>query len=168
MKPTSPTIYPFKANLLNGKEKSLSDFEGKVVLIVNTASGCGFTPQLKDLQELSDEFGEQGLAVLGFPSNEFGEQEPLDGSAIHEFCEVNFGVKFPMFQKVNVRGKDAHPLFQFLSSKKLNGNFSSSPRWNFHKYLINRKGEVTDYFFPFTKPSSSKVKKKIQQLLEEK
>jgi glutathione peroxidase len=125
-----------------------------------------FYSQLEDLQVLRNEFGDQGFEVLGFPSNDFGEQEPLAGEAIHDFCEVNFGVKFPMFEKIVVRGDQAHPLFQFLSKKKLNGKVSSSPRWNFHKYLINRNGEVTDYFYPFTKPSSSKIKKKIQRLLE--
>ena len=96
---SNQTIYPFKAKLLNGKEKNLSDFDGKVLLIVNTASGCGFTPQLKELQELRDEYADKGFEILGFPSNDFGGQEPLDGAAINEFCEVNFGVQFPMFEK---------------------------------------------------------------------
>lgn len=160
------TIYPFKLKLLNGKEKVLADFEGKVLLIVNTASGCGFTPQLKELQELREEFKDQGFEVLGFPSNDFGGQEPLNDAAINEFCEVNFGVQFPMFEKIMVRGNQTHPLFKFLSDKKLNGNFNSTPRWNFHKYLINKEGEAVDYFYSFTKPSSSKIKKKIQRLLK--
>lgn len=162
------TIYPFKLKLLNGKEKVLSDFKGKVLLIVNTASGCGFTPQLKELQELRSEFSTQGFEVLGFPSNDFGGQEPLNGNAINEFCEVNFGVQFPMFEKIMVRGEHAHPLFKFLSDKKLNGQFNSAPRWNFHKYLINQDGEAVDYFYSFTKPGSSKIKKKIQRLLNSK
>ncbi|TCC89493.1 glutathione peroxidase [Pedobacter frigiditerrae] len=165
---SNQTIYPFKAKLLSGKEKNLSDFNGKVVMIVNTATGCGFTPQLKELQELRDEYADKGFEVLGFPSNDFGGQEPLDGAAINEFCEVNFGVQFPMFEKIMVRGELAHPLFKFLSDKKLNGHVSSSPRWNFHKYIIDKNGEVVDYFYPFTKPSSSKIKKKIQRLLDEK
>jgi glutathione peroxidase len=159
------TIYPFKAKLSNGVEKNISEFEGKVLLIVNTASGCGFTPQLKELQALKNEFSDQGFEVLGFPSNDFGRQEPLNGEAIHEFCEVNFGVKFPVFEKIMVRGNQAHPLFKFLSDKKLNGKVNSAPKWNFHKYLINRRGEVVDYFYSFTKPGSSQVKKKIQRLL---
>ncbi|MEJ5994211.1 glutathione peroxidase [Pedobacter sp. Du54] len=159
------TIYPFKLKLLNGKDQTLSAYSGKVVLIVNIASGCGFTPQLKELQDLRAEFADQGFEVLGFPSNDFGNQEPLDGDEISEFCEINYGVQFPVFEKIMVRGEAAHPLFKFLMDKKLNGQFNSTPRWNFHKYLINRKGEVVDYFYPFTKPGSSRIKKKIQRLL---
>ena len=162
------TVYPFKACLSNGKEKKLSDYEGRVLLIVNTATGCGYTPQLKELQEIREEFADQGFEVLGFPSNDFGKQEPLNGSEINQFCEVNYGVQFPVFDKIMVRGKEAHPLFKFLGDKKLNGNFNSTPRWNFHKYLINKKGEVVEYFYPFTKPTSSKMKKKIQRVLNEK
>ncbi|WP_410221150.1 glutathione peroxidase [Pedobacter sp.] len=162
-----PNIYPFKVKLLNGEEINLSAYKGKVILIVNTASGCGFTPQLKDLQELRESFNTNEFEVLGFPSNDFGRQEPLEGNAIGEFCEMNYGVKFPIFEKIMVRGNAAHPLYKFLSDKKLNGNINSTPRWNFHKYLINKKGEVVDYFYPFTKPNSSKIKKKIQKLLNE-
>ena len=125
------TIYPFKVKLLNGNEKTLSDYKGKVLLIVNTASGCGFTPQLKDLQTLRVEYADQGFEVLGFPSNDFGKQEPLEGNAINEFCEVNFGVQFPMFQKIMVRGDQAHPLFKFLSEKKLNGHFKNLKGFNY-------------------------------------
>jgi glutathione peroxidase len=161
------TIYPFKVKFLNGKEQNLSAYANKVLLIVNTASGCGFTPQLQELQDLRNEFAETGFEVLGFPSNDFGGQEPLDSKGIGEFCEVNYGVQFPVFEKVLVRGDAAHPLFKFLRDKKLNGKLNSTPKWNFHKYLINKKGEVVDYFYSFTKPSSSKVKKKIQRLLAE-
>ncbi|MCJ0743750.1 glutathione peroxidase [Pedobacter montanisoli] len=162
-----PNIYPFKVKLLSGEDVNLSAYKGKVILIVNTASGCGFTPQLKDLQELRDSLNTNEFEILGFPSNDFGRQEPLEGKAIGEFCEVNFGVKFPIFEKIMVRGNAAHPLYKFLSDKKLNGNINSTPRWNFHKYLINKKGEVVDYFYPFTKPNSSKIKKRIQKLLNE-
>lgn len=162
---STKTIYPFKSKLLNGKEKLLSDYNNKVLLIVNIASGCGFTPQLKELQELRNSFVDEGFEVLGFPSNDFGSQEPLEGNQIHEFCEVNYGVQFPVFEKTLVRGDAAHPLFKFLRDKKLNGKFNATPRWNFHKYLINRNGEVVDYFYPFTKPNSTKIRKKIQRLL---
>ncbi|MEE1883829.1 glutathione peroxidase [Pedobacter flavus] len=160
------TVYQFKVRKGNGKEVNLSEFNGKVLIIVNTASGCGFTPQLKELQALKDTMGE-GFEVLGFPSNDFGKQEPLSNNEIGTFCEVNYGVQFPVFEKIMVRGAQAHPLFKFLADKKLNGNISALPRWNFHKYLINKKGEVVDYFYPFTKPGSSKVRKKIQKLLNE-
>ncbi len=161
------SIYPFKVKMLNGKEKNLADYKNKVLLIVNTASGCGFTPQLKDLQQLTDDFKGQEFEVLGFPSNDFGRQEPLKGEEINTFCEVNFGVKFTVFDKIMVRGEQAHPLYKFLSNKKLNGRVHSAPRWNFHKYLINKQGEVVDYFYSFTKPNSSKLKKKIVRLLQE-
>nr|WP_294871155.1 glutathione peroxidase [uncultured Pedobacter sp.] len=154
----SKSIHQFKAKLINGSDKNLSDYKDKVLLVVNIASACGFAPQLKELQDLRDEYSAQGFEVLGFPSNDFGRQEPLDGKEIDTFCEVNYGVKFPVFDKIMVRGSHAHPLFKFLTQK-------STPRWNFHKYLINKDGEVVDYFFPFTTPLSSKVKKKIQKLL---
>ena len=157
-------IYQFKVRKIDGEEVNLSSYNGKVLLIVNTASGCGFTPQLKELQELRDQMGSK-FEVLGFPSNDFGKQEPLENTEIGAFCEKNFGVQFPVFEKIMVRGTHAHPLFKFLSEKKQNGNVSSTPRWNFHKYLVNQKGEVVDYFYPFTKPNSSKIRKKIQKLL---
>ncbi|WP_129713707.1 glutathione peroxidase [Pedobacter sp. SYP-B3415] len=161
------TIYRFKVRRTDGKEVPLSLYKDKVLLIVNTASQCGFTPQLKELQELRDHFGGMDFEILGFPTNDFGRQEPLDGNAIQSFCEVNFGVKFPVFDKIMIRGAQAHPLYEFLANKKLNGVLTSTPRWNFHKYLINKRGEVSDYFFPFTKPGSSKIKKRIQKLLAE-
>lgn len=159
------SVHQFKVKLLDGTEKNLFDYQHQVLLLVNIASGCGFTPQLKELQELRNEFKDQGFEVIAFPSNDFGRQEPLDGKEISEFCQVNFGVEFPVTEKIMVRGKLAHPLYKFLGDIKLNGNVKSTPRWNFHKYLINKQGEVVDYFFPFTKPLSSKVKKKIQRLL---
>jgi glutathione peroxidase len=159
------SIQQFKVKLINGSEKNLSDYNGKVLLIVNTASGCGFTPQLKELQQLKEELINEDFEVLAFPSNDFGRQEPLDGTAISDFCELNYGVTFPVFDKIMVRGEHAHPLYKFLADKKLNGQLTSTPRWNFHKYLVNKDGVVVDYFFPFTKPLSSKIKKQIQRLL---
>ena len=158
MTDNSKSIYPFKVKLIDGSEKQLSDYKGKVLLVVNIASACGFAPQLRELETLWEEFKDQGFEVLGFPSNDFGRQEPLAGAAIEQYCEINHGVKFTIFDKIMVRGDQAHPFYQFLTKV-------STPRWNFHKYLINRHGEVVDYFFPFTKPLSSKVKKKIQKLL---
>jgi glutathione peroxidase len=158
MSDPSKSIYQFNVKLIDGVETSLSAYKNKVLLIVNIATGCGFAPQLKELQQLREELNDQDFEILAFPSNDFGRQEPLDGEAIAVFCQLNHGVKFPIFQKIMVRGAAAHPLYKFLSQV-------STPRWNFHKYLINRNGEVVDYFYPFTTPMSSKVKKKILKLI---
>jgi len=163
----NPLIYQFDVQQINGEDKSLSDYKDKVLLIVNTASQCGFTPQLKDLVELKTRFKDKDFEILAFPSNDFGGQEPLDGEAIVTFCE-SFGANFPIFDKIRVRGPYAHPLYKFFSDKKENGKLSSVPRWNFHKFLIDKEGKVTDFFYPFTKPNSSKIKKKIERLLADK
>jgi glutathione peroxidase len=159
------SVYQFTVQRLNGTETNLLDYKGKVLLIVNIASECGFTPQLKDLEKLYKDQEGDDFEILAFPSNDFGGQEPLEGAAISTFCQVNFGVSFPVFDKIRVRGEYAHPLYKFLSDKKLNGSVGASPRWNFHKYLINKEGELVDFFYPFTKPSSSRIKKKINKLL---
>lgn len=160
----SKSIYPFNVHKLDGETVSLADYTNKVLLIVNTASECGFTPQLKDLVALKKEFAGQDFEILAFPSNDFGGQEPLEGNAIEQFCS-NYGNNFPVFDKIRVRGPYADPLYKFLSDKKENGVLNCVPRWNFHKFLINRKGAVADYFYPFTNPTSSKIRKKIQRLL---
>ena len=162
---TENTIYQFKVENSKGEEINLKQYEGKVLMIVNTASECGFTPQLQDLEELRKEFENQKFEILAFPSNDFGQQEPLNDEAIGKFCAMNYHTRFTIFKKTRVRGSYASPLFKFLADKKQNGHVSAAPRWNFHKYLVNSKGEVIDYFFPFTKPNSAKVKKKIQKLL---
>ncbi|WP_461451791.1 glutathione peroxidase [Mucilaginibacter sp.] len=158
------SIHQFSIQNIYGEEIKLSDYKGKVLLLVNTASQCGFTPQLKDLAALKDEFKDTDFEILGFPSNDFGGQEPLEGAAIAAFCE-NYGSNFPVFDKIRVRGTYAHPLYKFLADKKENGKFSSTPRWNFHKFLIDKNGVVQDFFYPFTKPTTSKVKKAINRLL---
>ena len=151
--------------MLNGEQVKLDRYKGKVLLLVNTASECGFTPQLKELEALRKGYDISEFEILAFPSNDFGGQEPLNGSAIGDFCEKNYGVNFQVFEKIRVRGSYAHPLYKFLSDKKLNGNVGAAPRWNFHKYLINAEGEVVDFFYPFTKPNSIGIKKKINKLL---
>ena len=160
-----PNIYTFNVTNIEGQSVPLSTYKGKVLLIVNTASECGFTPQYAQLETLYRTYRDMGFTVLSFPCNDFGKQEPLDGKALHEFCELQFRTTFPVFEKVTVKGKEAHPLFQFLANKKLNGVLNSAPRWNFHKYLINRQGQVVDYFFPFTHPTSNRVCKAIEELL---
>lgn len=158
------SVYRFNVQKLNGDDISLSAYKNKVLLIVNTASQCGFTPQLKDLVELKNQFKDADFEILAFPSNDFGGQEPLEGAAIAAFCE-NVGTNYPIFDKIRVRGPFAHPLYQFFADKKANGKLKSVPRWNFHKFLIDREGHVTDFYFPFTKPTSSKIRKKIERLL---
>lgn len=152
--------------MLNGLEESLGAYKNKVLLIVNTASQCGFTPQMKDLVQLKNEFAGLDFEILAFPSNDFGGQEPLEGAGIIQFCE-NYGSNFHVFDKIRVRGPYAHPLYKFFADKKQNGILSSVPRWNFHKFLVNRLGVVTDFFYPFTKPTSSKIRKKIGRLINE-
>ncbi|MDO3644517.1 glutathione peroxidase [Mucilaginibacter sp. L3T2-6] len=161
---TDKTIYQFNVLQLNGEEISLSEFKDKVLLIVNTASQCGFTPQLKELAQLKKDFPNGDFEILAFPSNDFGNQEPLDGKALEDFCQVQ-EVNYPVFEKIRVRGPYAHPLYSFFADKKQNGKLGSVPRWNFHKFLINKSGQVVDFFFPFTKPTTSKVKKRISKLL---
>jgi glutathione peroxidase len=164
-KVNTKTVHQFSVTTVDGEQIELSHFKGKVLLIVNTASECGFTGQYRELEELYLTYKNKGFEVLGFPSNDFGKQEPLQGEAIKEYCSLYFKTTFPLFEKVKVIGSQAIPLFKFLSSKAENGKFSMSPKWNFHKYLVNKQGEVSDYFFPFTKPTSSTIKNAIERLL---
>lgn len=145
------TVYDFRANTINGEEKSLADYNGCVLLIVNTASQCGFTPQFARLQKLYETYQEQGFEVLGFPCNQFKKQDPGSNTEIAEFCQTNYGVTFQMFQKVDVKGAHIHPLFAYLT-RKAPGMITSQIKWNFTKFLINRNGEVVNRFAPQTKP----------------
>ena len=158
------TIYRFNVNKLNGEEISLSEYKDKVLLIVNTASQCGFAPQIKDLVDLKKEFEGKDFEVLAFPSNDFGAQEPLDGEGLAQFCEIQ-RVNYPVFEKIRVRGPYAHPLYKFFADKKENGKLQSVPRWNFHKFIVSKNGLLTDFYFPFTKPDSSRIRKQISRLL---
>ncbi len=158
-------IHDFSVKTITGEEKSLSDYNGKVLLIVNTASKCGLTPQLREMQELYETFKGQAFEILAFPSNNFAGQEPLEGKAIQEFCSLEYRTTFPLFDKIDVIGLNRDPLYSFLSSKKENGKVNISPKWNFQKYLVNKKGEVIDYFLPITSPTSSSVIKKIEKLI---
>lgn len=144
------TVYQFTMNKLDGKPKPLADYKGKVLVIVNTASKCGLTPQYADLEKFYDEYKDKGVEVLGFPANDFLKQEPGTNSEIGEFCQKNYGVSFDMFEKISVKGKEIHPLYQFLTSKSLNGSVDAAVSWNFQKFLINKKGEVVASFSPHT------------------
>ena len=146
------SVHDFSATTLAGKTRKLADFRGKVLLVVNTASRCGFTPQYAGLEELYRKYKDQGFAVLGFPSNQFGQQEPGADTEIAEFCEMNYGVSFPMFSKVDVNGDGAHPLFKYLTSEKRGLLGSQAIKWNFTKFLIGRDGTVLERYSPTTKP----------------
>ncbi len=147
------SIYDFSARTLGGEELPLKQFAGQVLLIVNTASACGFTPQYKGLEALQQQYGPRGFAVLGFPCNQFGAQEPGDSTQIAQFCEKNYGVSFPMFDKVEVNGGSAHPLFKYLKDAK-SGLLGSSIKWNFTKFLIDRTGRVVARHAPTTRPDA--------------
>ncbi|MFS1514608.1 glutathione peroxidase [Chengkuizengella sp. SCS-71B] len=159
------SVYEYTVQTIKGEEKSLQDFEGKVLLIVNTASKCGFTPQYKQLQELHETYNEQGLVVLGFPCNQFGEQEPGEESDIESFCELNYGVTFSMFAKVDVNGKDAHPLFTYLKEVAPGLLGSKGIKWNFTKFLIDKSGKAVARYAPKTNPLE--MKNEIEKLLSE-
>lgn len=159
----SSSIYDFSANSLEGQPVSLSTFKDKVLLIVNTASQCGFTPQYQGLQSIYNKFENQGFAVLGFPCNQFGQQEPGTASEIQSFCETRFGVTFPLFEKVDVNGSNAHPLFKYLT-KSAPGIFGTEGiKWNFTKFLVDRSGKVVKRYPSTTKPEE--IEKDIQSLL---
>jgi glutathione peroxidase len=146
------TIYDFTANSLDGKPVALREFAGKVLLVVNTASKCGFTPQYEGLEALYRKYRDRGLEVLGFPCNQFAAQEPGTAAEIGAFCQKNYGVTFPMFEKIEVNGPAAHPLYQWLKSNAKGLLGSEAIKWNFTKFLVDRNGEVVDRFAPTTKP----------------
>lgn len=155
-------IYQFTVKTIDGKDISLDEYKGKVLLVVNVASKCGFTSQYKGLEELYKTYGEQGLVVLGFPCNQFGGQEPGTNEEIAEFCSVNFGVSFPMFDKIDVNGQNAHPLYKYLKSNA-KGMLNDEIKWNFTKFLIDKNGLVVDRFATQTTPES--IAKHIEELL---
>ena len=154
-------IYDIKINSLQGKPIDLSAYKNKFLLFVNVASKCGFTPQYKDLEELHKTY-KDNLVVIGVPCNQFGSQEPGNSDEIQEFCEVNYGVSFLITEKVDVKGTSQHPLFSWLTNKDYNGTKSSSVKWNFQKYLVDKDGKLIDYYFSITKPLSSKITKHLK------
>jgi glutathione peroxidase len=163
-----PAALNFKMKSLDGKPVDLSQYKGKVVLMVNVASQCGLTPQYEALEGLHEKYAEEGLAVLGFPANEFGAQEPGSDEDIAEFCKSNYEVKFDMFSKVVVKGDGQCPLYKFLTSKETDPKFAGDITWNFEKFLINRDGEVVARFAPKVTPNSEEVVKAIETELAKK
>jgi len=158
-------VFDFSANGLDGQPVDLDRFRGQVLLIVNTASACGFTPQYKGLEELHRQYGARGLAVLGFPCNQFGKQEPGTEAEIGAFCEKNYGVSFPMFAKVDVNGDGAHPLFTYLKQEKPGVLGTEGIKWNFTKFLVGRDGEVVKRYAPQTAPAD--IADDIEKLLSQ-
>jgi glutathione peroxidase len=165
-KPTS--VLDFHVKDIDGKDVDLAKYKGKVLLIVNTASQCGFTPQYKDLQAIYEKYKDQGFEVLAFPANEFGSQEPGDNQQIKEFCSANYKVGFPLFSKIVVKGEGIHPLYAFLTSAETNPKFAGKIPWNFTKFLVDKNGDVIARFQPADKPSAEKVAGEIEKALAEK
>ena len=159
------SVHDFSAKTIDGTTKSLGDYRGRPLLIVNVASQCGLTPQYSGLEELHEVYGARGLAVLGFPANEFGAQEPGSNEQIKDFCETRFGVKFDLFAKVKVKGAGIDPLFAFLTGKDTNPSFAGDIKWNFNKFLVSKDGRVVARFEPQVEPTSDEVKTAIEHEL---
>ncbi len=159
-KETTMSLYDLTANTLAGKAQPLSTYKGKVALVVNTASECGFTPQYAGLEKLYEEYSPKGLVILGFPSNDFGKQEPGSAADIQHFCQKNYGVKFPMFEKVATKGAEQSPVYKFLTVKE------GEPKWNFHKYLVGKDGQVLKSFPSKVAPDSKELRDAIDAALK--
>jgi glutathione peroxidase len=159
-------IYALAAKDIDGNERSLSEFAGKVILIVNVASKCGFTPQYKNLQALYTRFKERGFEILGFPANDFLRQEPGTEAEIKNFCTLNYGVTFPMFSKISVKGRDIHPIYAFLTDKETNPQFPGKITWNFNKFLLDRKGKIVARFDSKDDPLGDKIPRVVSDTLD--
>jgi glutathione peroxidase len=159
------SIYDFQVEDIDGRPVGLQEYRGKVLLIVNVASRCGYTYQYEGLEALYKEYGGRGLVVLGFPANDFLGQEPGSNEQIKEFCSLNYGVSFPLFAKIHVKGRQAHPLYRFLTDKRTNPRFAGGITWNFNKFLIGRDGAVLDRFATKEEPGSDRVRRAVEQAL---
>lgn len=151
------TLYEFSAKTIDGKDFDFSTLKGKKVLIVNTASRCGLTYQYEGLQKLYEDYGSDEFTMIGFPANNFNNQEPGTNEEISEFCQINFGVTFQMMEKISVKGDDIHPIYQWLTSKSENGKIEAPVSWNFQKFFINKEGKVVDFAEPTTEPQDEKI-----------
>jgi len=160
---SAQTAHDFTFTSITGEPLALQSFEGKLVLVVNTASQCGFTGQYEGLQKLWETYMDQGLVILGVPSNDFGAQEPGSHETIKDFCELNYGVTFPLSEKTTVKGKNAHAFYAWARQEK---GMLAAPKWNFHKYLIDKNGTLVDWFATPTKPLSKKITTRIESLLD--
>ncbi len=159
------TIYDFTMKSIDGKEVPLSTYRGRVLLVVNVASKCGYTPQYEGLQKLFEDYKEKGLVVLGFPANNFGGQEPGSNKDIQQFCQNEYGVTFDMFEKISVKGADKHPLYKYLTSAKTNGEVIGEIQWNFEKFLIGKNGEILGHYDKKVEPLSEQLVRDIQRAL---
>lgn len=157
------SFYNYEAKRLNGENQSMKDYENKTVVVVNTASKCGLTPQYEGLENLYKKYKDDGLVILGFPCNQFANQESGDSEQIQEFCQLNYGVSFPMFEKIEVNGNNAHPIYKYLKSKLKGGILGSAIKWNFTKFVIDKNGNPVKRFSPTTKPE--KMEATIKKLL---
>lgn len=160
------SIYEIPITRIDGKSQSLKDYQGKVILIVNTASKCGFTKQYADLQTLWEKHQEDDFVILGFPANNFMNQEPGSNEDIVQFCQLNYGVSFPMFAKISVRGKDIHPLYEYLTNKDTNPEFGGKITWNFNKFLISKDGRIINRFSSKTNPMDQEVQDAIAKAMK--
>lgn len=160
------SIYDIEVTTMSGETIRLENYKGKVLMIVNTASKCGFTKQYDELQELYATYGDQGLVILGFPANNFMNQEPGSNQEIADFCRLNYGVSFPMFEKISVRGKDIHPLYKYLTQKESNPQHSGKISWNFSKFLISKDGSIINRYAPSVKPTHESVIQDIEAALK--
>jgi glutathione peroxidase len=164
--PAAKSVYEFSMKDINGKDVKLADYKGKVLLLVNTASQCGYTPQYKGLQMTYQKYQAQGFTVLGFPANNYGGQEPGSNDEIKEFCTMRYKVTFPMFAKISVKGEDQHPLYQYLTAKESNPQFSGDVTWNFNKFLVSKSGQIIGRFGSKVEPESPELTGAIEQALK--
>ncbi len=164
-KGTAKTMYDFTLKDSKGRDVKLDEFRGRVVMLVNVASKCGYTPQYEGLQKIYERYREQGFTILGFPANNFGAQEPGTNEEIQEFCRINYGVTFPVFSKISVKGDDKHPLYKYLTERETNPEFAGEIKWNFNKFLVGRDGRILARFDSGDKPEDAKVTQAIEQAL---
>lgn len=162
----SKSVYDFTLKDVGGRDVKLDQFRGKVVMLVNVASKCGYTPQYDGLQKIYEQYKDRGFVVLGFPANNFGEQEPGTNEEIKEFCRINYGVTFPIFAKISVKGEDQHPLYKYLTEKETDPEFAGEIKWNFNKFLLGKDGKIIARFDSKDKPEDAKVIQAIEQALQ--